>query len=527
MKKLFNKETFKWIIIVMIIIQPLIELDYLMYDFLNQFGIPRLSTIFRFIIMPLIVIGGFFVFDKNKKRTIIFTTIYGVILGTYFILHTQNAIAIRQDLYLPPNFYFNLFHELTYVMTMVLPYFFMYVIYQASFKDKFVKMISLGISTVISIPILLSNLFVFGHSTYVGYTQANFISWFFGIYETVHPRQLASKFFFVEGNTIGIVLFMLLPILYYYFYKATHKKERIAIGSLIVVQSLSMIILSTRTATYGAILGAVAFLGIYLFCTLIMKNAKFEKLTLIFTVLVITMCGIIIPVSPAIVNQQIDNVNDKAVLDDNYILEEGKGGVSKDLGGAKTKYDPALVYAFEQYAIKSNLLSTVPTMYYMEWYKYTYDAYWWLDLLFNVPFHERVNGRQIQTLFIEYKWSEAPNPTVDYALGLGYSTMMNGSLILERDFVQQYYSFGYIGWILMVAPWILVTLIGAFLVLRHPKKNLRMDVLIFAAAVCFGLFSAYSSGHTLDEFTSSVFMAFLVGILLHKLLKGDRLDERD
>lgn len=233
------------------------------------------------------------------------------------------------------------------------------------------------------------------------------------------------------------------------------------------------------------------------------------------------MCSLILPYSPAIVNQQIDHVNDKAVLDDNYLLDEGKGGVSKELGGAKTKYDPALVYAFEQYGIKANLMSTVPTMYYMEWYKYTHDAYWWLDLLFNVPFYERVNGRQIQTLFIKYKWSETPNPTVDYALGLGYSTMMNGSLVLERDFVQQYYSFGYVGWILIVGPWVMVTLFGVYKVLRYPRRNMRIDILVFASALCFGLASAYMSGHTLDEFTSSVFMAFLTGVLIHKLLQSE------
>lgn len=279
MKKIISKESFKWIIIVVIGIQPLIELDYLVYDFLNQFGIPRLSTIFRFIVMPLIVIGGFIVFDRNKKRTVILTSIYGVALGAYFFIHCQNAMAIRQDLYLPPNFYFSVFQELTYVITMVLPYFLIYVVYQAEFKDRAIKLITIGLSSVISFPIFLSNIFVFGLSTYEGYTQASFISWFFGIYENVHPRELASKFFFVEGNTVGIVLFMLLPILYYFFYKADNKKERIGIGALILIQSLSMIILSTRTATYGAILGAVVFLVVLLFCSLIMRNTKTDKVT--------------------------------------------------------------------------------------------------------------------------------------------------------------------------------------------------------------------------------------------------------
>ncbi len=513
MRKYFNKELLRIVLVVLIIMQPVIELDYMLYDLFSEFNIPLISTVVKFIVIPLLIIAGFILFDENKKRTIVFGGLYSVATLVYFIFHCMNAAAIRQDLYLPPNFYFNTFQELTYLMTMILPYYLIYVFYQAKFKEHFIKATVVGLSAVISVPILVSNLFVFGHSTYVGYTQASFISWFFGIYETVHPRELASKFFFVEGNTIGIILFMTIPLLYYFLYKSKEKKEGYLIGGLIVVQSLSMIILSTKVATYGTIIGALVFLAVYVFCSLIMKNTKFYIKTLIFPALVIMMCALILPYSPAIINQQIDNANDTVVLEDSYMITDGKDGVTEQLEGAKTKYDPSLVYAFEQYGIKSNLMSTVPTMYYMEWYKYTYDAYWWLDLLFNVPFYERVNGRQIQTLFIEYKWSETPNPTVDHALGLGYSTMMNGSLILEVDFIQQFYSFGYIGFMFIAAPWLLVTAYGAIRVLIQPKWYFKMDILLFAASLCFGLVSAYMSGHTLDEFSSSIFMAFLTAVL--------------
>ena len=47
----------------------------------------------------------------------------------------------------------------------------------------------------------------------------------------------------VAVNTIGIVLFMILPLMYYYFDQANERKEKKSIGVLIVVQSLSMIIL--------------------------------------------------------------------------------------------------------------------------------------------------------------------------------------------------------------------------------------------------------------------------------------------
>ena len=150
-----------------------------------------------------------------------------------------------------------------------------------------------------------------------------------------------------------------------------------------------------------------------------------------------------------------------------------------------------------------------------------------MDLLFNVPFYERVNGRQIQELFIKYKMSEAPNIPVEYALGLGYSTIMNGSLILEKDFVQQFYSFGYVGFVFLLGPWIAILVYGVVKVLKHFKKFAQTDILIYASSLLMGLTCGYVSGHVLDEFPTMVLLALLVGILLVKVNKKGQTDVQD
>ena len=510
---------FKCILVTLIIIQPFIELDVHFYESFKQVGIPLISTIIRFLVLPLAIIYGFIKYDQNKKRSLIIIFTYLILLLIYFIIHCYNSIAIRDALYLPPNFIFDIIDEFIYVFTLVLPYFLIYLFYKVKFSKQEIRFIVITLSVIISLPILLSNLLGYSHSTYLGWTKDSIMSWFTNGYDNYLPRELAGKFFFIEGNTIGILLFMILPILYYYFYASLSLRQYIVTGISIIVQSLAMFILATKVATYGAIIGAILFLIILLFSSIIMKNDKlcYKSIILAITMIVITV--IILPYTPAIKNLEVDAVNDKAVVEDNYMIEDGKGGVQEELKGAKTKYDPSLVYAFEQYGIKSNLMSAVPTSYYMEWYKYTYDAAWWLDILFNVPFYERVNGRQIQTLFIKYKMSETPNPRKEQALGLGYSTMMNGSLILEKDFTQQFYSFGYLGWILMISPWLMLLIYGIQKVLRNYKVLLNIKVLVFAASFTMGLSGAYMSGHILDEFTTSVFLALLVTALLTELLK--------
>ena len=92
-KKFINNDKYLSIAVILLIaLQPIIDMDYLVYDFLDQFGLPRLSTIIRFIIIPCLVLWTFYLKDKNKKKTFIFALIYGICLVVYFVLHGLKAI---------------------------------------------------------------------------------------------------------------------------------------------------------------------------------------------------------------------------------------------------------------------------------------------------------------------------------------------------------------------------------------------------------------------------------------------------
>ena len=118
---------------------------------------------------------------------------------------------------------------------------------------------------------------------------------------------------------------------------------------------------------------------------------------------------------------------------------------------------------------------------------------------------------------MSYKWGELSNS--EKFLGMGYSTFNNGSSLLERDFAQQIYTMGYAGAALTVLPWLLVTCFGAIIVLLRWKKMLRLDVLVYAMALGCGLVSSYISGHTIDQFLTSSFMALLMGVLLDLVMR--------
>lgn len=516
-EKYINKKTIYAAVIFLIVLHPIIELDYLFYDILNKFGLPRLTTIIDLLVLPLLVILTFCLFEKRKKRVFTLVAVYGVIFGIYFVLHCQNANYLQYNMHLPNRYVFLISDEIVYTFTLLIPLIYIWLFYLMDFGEKALKFITVGLSSVTSLPIFISNLFVFGESTYQGNTIANFLSWFSLPFDTEmhHPRKYATKFFFEEGNTIGILMIMVLPFLYYFSYHAKTKKEKGLLSGLIFIHSLAMIMLSTRVATYGAAIVPVMMLLIYL-VLIALKYEKFKPMYVIGLVVMTIISGTIIPFGPAYQNQQIDALDYGFIKHDDGKRDEAREEVLRGGEGLEAyseEWFNYYTYMFEDYSF---LIGVTPPVYYMEWYDYREDPKFWVDLIFDYELEERVNGRQIETIFTHYKF----DPLTDYqkAFGMGYSTFMRGSIILERDFAQQYFSYGPIGFVLIMAPWLLiVAYLGIKLLLGYKHKQWTYLNVILMMSLCVGLLSSYVSGHVLDEFTTSLFIALCAGMLFRNL----------
>ena len=512
-KKLFNKENLFVLIFGIVTLHPIIELDYLIGD---KLPIPRLTTIIDFIVLPLLVILTYIFFEKNKKKVITLFGIYVLIFGTYFILHCKNANDIQYTIHLTENFYFSITDEIVYTITLLLPLVYIYVFSLSNISEAIIKKISVSLSCFTALPIFISNLFVFGKSTYQGYTIANFLSWFSLPFTRYwhHPRKYATKFFFEEGNTIGILMLMVLPFLYYFFYKEKNKFKKTLLGLLILIHSLAMIILSTRLATYCSVLIPIAMLIIYIFL-LILKKEKLQKLYIIFLVIITVICGSIIPYCPAYQNQQIDADDYTFIKGDENQRTEGKELLANadKLEKWSEPWRDFYVYMFEDYQF---LMNVTPPIYYTTWYSYEYDPQFWVDLIFDYELEERVNGRQIETIFTKYKWNELS--TYQKLTGFGYGTFMRGGIIIERDFVQQYYSYGIVGVVLIMAPWlVLLAYVGIKLILGYKKNKWTYLNIILLMSTGLGFVSSYVSGHTFDELTTSMFIALCLSFLIKNL----------
>ncbi len=516
MKKLLNEKLLHRLILLFVAVQPLIDMDYLFYEQLDALGLPRFSTVIRFLILPALVLWSFILREKNKKRTFGIALVYGILFLVYFVLHCRQAEGLVERLWLTDNFKFSMFQELTYCLTLCLPYAVIYICYHEHPDTAEWKSLVLFCAAIISIPIVVGDLYVFARSTYYGDTVGNFFSWFSGIYDWYHPRTLASKFFFNEGNTVGILLFMLLPLVYACFAAETDRKKKWYIFGLIIVQSLAMQMLATRVATYGAVVMPLLFAGVYLIDALLLKHRRAEWKTILACIVCAGAFGFILNWTPAVQNQRVDAKNDVALLNNGAIkfaADDLKR--AEDLVPGSEEWINFYVYAFETYGINARYIQSVPSMYYTEYYSYQHDPWFWYHVCMDIPVFDRVSGRQIETIFFNYKYENLTGP--EKLLGMGYSTFMNGSIVLEKDFVQQIYTLGYAGEVLLVLPWVGIMLYGAWMFIRYRKQLWNLENFCFVIALGCGFGGAWLSGHFLDQFVTTVFTAFATAVLLNKV----------
>lgn len=512
-----TKETLTGFLVALVLIQPIIDMDWVLYSTLDPLGIPLPSTVIYFIGMPLIVVLAFYILDKKKWKTFFFSVLYLGSVAVYFVLHHLSTKDMFDLLYLSNRYQYSVTTEFRYVLTLIIPFGLVYAFFKAQIRRETFDRIVVFSSLLISLPLFLGNLFLIGPATYYnGPTLANFTTWFTGIYDTFSPKQLATKFYFSEGNTTGIILFSLYPLLINVFYKS---KKKIALFLVVLIQGWAMLILGTRVATYGASLMLAMTLAIWVFLAIIKKvNFNWKQHLAIASLTLLFFASL--PYTPAVVNIGIDVRNNSAVWDDEYLRQQWKTDLANDpkalaLVPGTAEFNYYYQYIFRQYY----WLLTLSDAYYKEYYPYVMDAKFYVDYIFNVDFYDRINARQFERYFFDYKWSKLDS--TQKLFGFGYSRFMMGSILLEQDFVMQAYTLGHIGTTLLTGPWLLLLAWILFKALRNFKLIWDSDFITLSLAFGSILGGAYLSGHVLDQFFSATYLALYGGMLLSYFFKKE------
>lgn len=513
LKKYLTNENLAILMMVVVIVQPIFDIDYLLYPFFDKIGVPLPSTVLYFIGLPILILLSLFTQSNNRKKTIIFISIYLGLVSIYTIVHHMFVRGMFEQLYLTNRYIYSFGTEVRYILTLIIPLLLVYSFYKSELNSNSIKKIVIISSALISIPIFLSNLFLFGPATYYdGPTLANFPTWFFGIYETHHPKTLTTKFFFSEGNTTGIILFSLYPLLIKQIF--TESKKWLILF-LIFIQGWAMYVLATRVATYGVTLMIGAIILVYLFLVLLRKE-KFNWKPLIMLIIVFSIFLASLPHTPAVKNLEIDNRNDLAVFENDDNRKEWKDEIDNvQLIPGTAEFNYYYQHIFEVYY----WLLTIPDVYYKWYYPYVIDPKFYVDLIFEYDFWERKSGRQFQQIFFDYKWNKL-NET-QKLFGFGYSRFMNGSILVEQDFIMQSYTLGYVGVALLNLPWIGIILYMLYVAICKIRYACNFELITLAISIVAILGGAYLSGHVLDQFFSSIYLSLFVGTALFELRRID------
>lgn len=136
-----------------------------------------------------------------------------------------------------------------------------------------------------------------------------------------------------------------------------------------------------------------------------------------------------------------------------------------------------------------------------------------------MPIQQRMNYRIIERKMLD-QVVKNNNNRLDNWLGISY-IRENNIFILERDFLAQKYSLGWIGMLLFTGIYLLIILYSASKwLLNKAYRKLQNTALLMSTSLL--TISAFYAGNVLDFLTATFIFAFILGYLLSKMRQEKR-----
>lgn len=493
------KEKTRTILFWFILIQPFLDLYCFYHGRLADVLPFTLPTIIR--LLAIFVIFCMFFSQKQNWQKLgqnKWLIAYLVLLVLYSLLHLWH---VRHFVSVSPTDYgYSTASEIFYLIRMTLPLVVLYFTKEITFSKQDLRRVILGLSSLFSFTIVLSNLFCLSLRAYGnGRISANIFMWFTG--QNWGYSHLASKGFFNFSNMVSAVLFALLPLVLYYLFTSFNWQTSL----ITAVQALAMIELGTKVGAFGLAGGIIIGLALYLIHHYLFKNAKLNKKAIWTAVLIEAASLAILPFGPAV--QRYNYEKYLAVRSDHDLSAEKRelaAGLAKYPRGAKRE-------AFLRQFIKKNYKAyALNKKFVFKSYPYQYDPEFWLGIM-RENGEERMQNRHLEQAMLD-RVEAKNNNRLDKVFGISYTRQSN-IFNLERDFASQIYSLGWIGMLLFLGPYVLILLYGLYEWSRKKQARTYLISSLLLSTFCM-LAAAFSSGNVMDFLTASFILVFIEGNLL-------------
>lgn len=499
------KEKIRTVLFWFILLQPFLDLYWFYNGQLAKVLPFTLPTIIR--IAAVFVIFCMFFSQKQNWQKLgqdKWLIAYLILLALYSLLHlwhVQHFVSVS-----PNDYGYSNASELFYLIRMALPLLVLYFTKEISFTKRQLRQVVLGLASLFSFTIVLSNLFCLSLRAYGrGHIWANIFMWFSG--QNWGYSHLASKGFFNFSNMVSAVLFALLPLVFYYL-MTSFNWQTVLVTS---VQALAMIELGTKVGAIGLIGGILVGLALYLLHHFLFKNARANKKA-VWTAIIIEIAALaLLPFGPAV--QRYNYEKYLAAQSDHDLSAEKRqltAGLAKYPRGKKRK-------TFLRAFIKENYHAyALNKKFVFKSYPYQRDPEFWLGIM-RENGEQRMQNRHLEQAMLNRVVAKNNN-RLDPIFGISY-TRQSHIFNLERDFASQIYSLGWLGMLLFLGPYLALLLFAAFEWIR--KKQARTYLISsLLLSTFFMLAAAFASGNVMDFLTASFILAFIEGNLLVQIISA-------
>lgn len=469
MPNLFKRELLEKLLLYFIVLQPIL-------DILTYFSIRTLDTsltigiVIRVLFMGLSV---WFIFFGNSSK-----------LKKYVIGYLL-AIAVVFGVGLVYNFFakpiFNPFLELQFLAKTV--YFHVmlgsYLLLFTSI-DK-VSRTRMQILKFTSIAMLIVS-----------------ISMFFAIItgtssETYEWNKFGLKGWFHSGNELGSIIAVCFPLVYLYALLKIDEAKKVYYFTPVVLLAAVAILIGTKVSYFALLLAALTVFVTYFIYWIIEKRKKVQdpllQLRLVFSFLFLIALFAVTPFSPTFTNvsgdmgaiEEQQNAQQGETEEDNSAdgfdsEDSSKDGQTSEEEDTQLMDSPILV-----------IILSARNLYFTEMYNYYVDA------------------DPVQKMF-----------------GMGYAgnyETPEESKLIEMDFFDLFFSYGILGIILILIPFLMI--IGLFLKLlfQTPGALLHPLNMLILLSIGFGTGIAFLAGHVLYAPAVSIYLAISIVLLIINMFK--------
>lgn len=424
-------------------------------DLTSYIGSP-VSNIIRVLAM---IIGLIYLLGYPAKRVQIIGSIYVIMIGTFMIINVINNYLVKEPFLLVEELTYNV--KSAFVIEMLIVYLavFLSIRIKENWENIIQKYIFINM-TIISLVMILATLLGSGKRSYGSLVKEGHSGWFFS----------ANELSAILGLGFGIMIIYLLK-------KETIKKKIILLpGVLLTVWSMMMIGTKVGLGAVILVLG-VAFI-VFLVRSIVTKS---QWINVGILCLISLLTFIYVPYSPVgnnlnftLIAPEINNAeeNPEDISDEQNFITDDVPDVDNINKPGGTKKNHAVN------DIANRVLSGRG-----DFFSYTVQQYREADLS--------------QKLF---------------GMGPGGNYEKNPKLI-EMDYFDWFFSYGIIGFILLIAPLLFTILVIVKRLFKYKFRQISPTFVGVAVAVGLGLGISLFAGHILLNPASGIYLSLLLSYL--------------